>query len=346
MAQHGVALVTLRRWLPYGAIAIAAHVAAMAAMLAAPRGPQRGSLTPRPEVEVELVPSAEAIAPKVEGTVAPSSMSPPTAAPDGRLAMRGTGTLPSPGPQVPETAVEPAPAPAGSGGWTFNAAPPPDILAAGAVARAVQETVPPAEVPTTLSPSGGVAEGLDAHDAAIGLGRGGPVASALEAATYAEASADGKATFDVSIDTSGHVSVSLVGASATADAWTRVARSMASSMDAKRVRIPPGAKGWRVVATVESKVQYPNGADPKKMGTRLEAAGPELVENKNRQTARDPPIVFKKPPGLTLAHSGKVCSVSVHLGLGPLISGGCDPSNIGAHETRVVHSYVVSEGRL
>ena len=34
---------------------------------------------------------------------------------------------------------------------------------------------------------------------------------------------------------------------------------------------------------------------------------------------------------MTLAHSGKVCSVRIHLGLGPPISGGCDPSNIGAH---------------
>ncbi|HEY1696286.1 MAG TPA: hypothetical protein VGG39_29175 [Polyangiaceae bacterium] len=214
------------------------------------------------------------------------------------------------------------------------------------MAEASREVVPRVEPPRTLSPTGGLAEGLDAHDSAIGLGRGGPVLSALEVAANDEGTAQGNATFDVSIDAAGRVSVSLVNASTSADAWSRVGQAMRSAIDASHVRLPPGANGWHVVARVDAKVQYPNGRQPKDLGTRVEADGLALGTNPRRATVGDPPIVFKKMPGITLAHSGKVCSVRIHLGLGPPIAGGCDPSNIGAHETRVVTTRVVSEGRL
>jgi hypothetical protein len=339
-----------RRWLPHAAIAVAAHVAALAAMrLAPPRHDATASESPASDLrdlEVELDAPVPALEPPDEATVAATpALRPRTATGPQALAMRETGTVPPAAPDASGTGLEPAPAPADSG-WTFHAASAPDVLAAGAVARAVQDTVPPVPAPTTVSPTGGLAEGLDARDATLGLGRGGPVTSALEAATYADYDAEGKATFDVSIDSSGHVAVSLLDASAASGAWAHVAQAMRASLSSAPVRVPPGAKGWHVVATVESKIQYPNGADPKKMGTSLEADAPALAENKHRADIGDPPIVFKKMPGITLAHSGKVCSVRIHLGLGPPISGGCDPSNIGAHTTRVVRSHVVSEGRL
>ena len=130
----------------------------------------------------------------------------------------------------------------------------------------------------------------------------------------------------------------------------RACAAAGASLDPKRVRIPPGARGWHVVAMVEAKVQYPNGVDPKKLGTHVSgSASPALEENKHRTSVEDAPLVFKKMPGITVAHAGKVCSVAVTLGLSfsPLgISGGCDPSNIGTHALRVVRSHVVSEGRL
>ena len=342
----------LRRWLPHAAIAVAAHLAALAAMRLAPAPPgPAASEDGTDDMEVELDLATPTPAPSAPDTAnaAPASLLARTSTGPEPLALRDLGGLPSlspsPAPGASGPALEPAPAPADSG-WTFNAGPAPDVLAQGAVARAVQDTVPVVPAPTTVSPTGGLAEGLDARDAALGLGRGGPVTSALEAATYADYDAEGKATFDVSIDSSGHVSVSLLDTSASSGAWAHVAQAMRESLSRARVRVPPGAKGWHVVATVESKIQYPNGLDPKKLGTRLEADGPALAENEHRANIEDPPIVFKKMPGLTLAHSGKVCSVRIHLGLGPPIMGGCDPSNIGAHTTRVVRSHVVSEGRL
>jgi len=261
----------------------------------------------------------------------------------------------SPGPrEAAEPSTQPAAiAPPSSDGWTFDPRKPADVLTTAAIAQGVHDALPAPGATTAsttgVSKTGGLAEGLDAHDASIGLGRGGPVVSALEVAAASSEAPDGSATFDVTIDAGGHVSVALLGASAASAAWTKVGAVAGASLDPKRIRIPPGAQGWHVVAMVDSKVQYPNGVDPKKLGTHVEAS-PSLAleENKRRATIEDPPIVFKKVPGITVAHAGKVCTVAFSLGLtfGPGISGGCDPSNIGAHPLRVVRSHVVSEGRL
>jgi hypothetical protein len=250
--------------------------------------------------------------------------------------------------------------------WTFDPRGPFDPTAPDVVARAGRDVVTAdvaagregvdvrdgpqthAGIPRGASTSGGVAEALDARDAALGLGRGGAVLSALEGAfASSDAPSEGIATFDVGIDTSGHVSVAVVDVSVASPGWARVAAAARAAIDPARVRIPPGARGWRVVARVEAKAQYPNGADPKKLGTSVTASPGSLAEDKNRPDAHAPPLVLEKVPGVTLAHSGKVCSVNVTLGLtlSP-ISGGCDPSNIGMKPLRVVHARIVSEGRL
>jgi hypothetical protein len=234
-------------------------------------------------------------------------------------------------------------------GWTFDPRKPVDVTApevireaAGRVRGDVVE-----HRAAGASQTGGLAEGLDAHDAAIGMGRSGHIVSALELATAGgEAPAEGNATFEVSVGSNGGVSVALLNASQAFEAWVKVGETLRASIDPKRVRVPPGARAWRVVATVEAKLQYPNGDNPKNMGTKVEGAAPELIENKHRTSVEDPPIVFKKMPGVTLAHAGKVCNVSITLGLVSGISGGCDPSNIGTHTLRVVSSHVVREGRL
>jgi len=343
--------VSLRRWLPYGAIALATHLATLAAL----RGPARA---PAPaSTEVTITDLDVELAPPVEAPLPPHPSSPAEAAvvrATSTRAARATSDT-SPGPrEAAEPSALPSPtAPASSDGWTFDPRKPVDALAPTAIAQAVREARPAAEAaaepPTGVSKTGGLAEGLDAHDASIGMGRGGPVVSALEVAAASSEAADGSATFDVAIDASGHVSVALLSATAASGAWTKVGATASASLDPKRVRIPPGARGWHVVAMVEAKVQYPNGVDPKKLGTRVEGSPSlELEENKHRATIEDPPIVFKKVPGITVAHAGKVCSLSVTLGLSFAsgISGGCDPSNIGTHTLRVVRSHVVSEGRL
>jgi hypothetical protein len=80
--------------------------------------------------------------------------------------------------------------------------------------------------------------------------------------------------------------------------------------------------------------------DPKRLGTAVGASPGAVHVDKNG-------LVLEKVPGITFAHSGKVCSVKITLGLTLVpIGGGCDPSNIGMHTLRVVHAHVVSEGRL
>lgn len=343
---------SLRRWLPYGAIALAAHLAALAVL----RGPARvptpttteGTTT---DLDVELAPPVE-VTPALHPT---ASEEVPVARATSTAATRATRESPETH-QVIEPGAQPsAMAFPSSDGWTFDPRKPSDLLAAATLAQAAREAAEPRareatrEPPTGVSRTGGLVEGLDAHDASIGLGRGGPVVSALEVAAASSEAPDGSATFDVAIDASGRVSVALLSASAAAGAWTKVGAAAGASLDPKRVRIPPGARGWHVVAMVEAKVQYPNGLDPKKLGTHVEGSTSlSLEENKHRATVEDPPIVFKKVPGITVAHAGKVCSVALTLGLsfGSGISGGCDPSNIGAHALRVVRSHVVSEGRL
>jgi hypothetical protein len=222
-----------------------------------------------------------------------------------------------------------------SGGWSLQPEQPVDLTSPGVVARATRglEGEGPQTPLTGVSATGGVAEGLDAHDAAIGMGRGGPVLAALEsAASGDDAPFEGAATFDVAIQTDGHVSVALLDGAGAVGEWTKVGEATRAALDPRRVRIPPGARGWHVVVRLEAKVQYPNGLDPKKLGPRVIASstGPGVLG-----------------PSVSLAEMGKVCSVALTLGLtlSP-ISGGCDPSNIGARTLRVVHGHITSEGRL
>jgi hypothetical protein len=361
--------VSLSRWLPFSAIAVAVHVAAAFAMRIPVRASAPAStLEPasQGEFDLEQAPPVESTPPSPVAAMPQSVLDESAAASrgapgrpgrlGGAVAAREANREPAEGgsPNGSEVSQGP-PAQTSEGGWTFDprarvpgAA---DWTDPGAVAMAASEGGGETQPAVTgISQTGGLVEGLDARDASIGLGRGGgAVVSALEVAAGTDATAvEGKATFDIAIDTSGKVSVVLVNASQSAAEWSRVGEATRASLDPRRIRIPPGATGWHVMATVEAKVQYPNGADPKKMGTHVEAvAVPKLVENKRRANVADPPIVFKgPPPGITLTHAGKVCSVRVYVGLGLNIDGGCDPSNIGTNTVRLVHGHVVSEGRL
>jgi hypothetical protein len=343
----------MRRWLAFGTIALAAHVAAIVAVRAHPVTAAPASEVARgEETAIEVAETPEELPPSLPDV--PRATEPVTATqhatPGARVATREAEPATGPAAEGP---TEPAAAPpsASSGGWTFDPRKPEDITSSAFVARAVRGPLDPSEPsgpPTGVSRTGGVAEGLDAHDASIGLGRGGLVVTALEAAAAGDSAPfEGKATFDIAIDSSGHVSVSLLNASTAAPQWARLGEVTRAAIDPSRLRIPPGARGWHVVADVEAKVQYPNGVDPKKLGTHVETSGGRLVENKERAEAHEPPLVFEKLPGVTLAHAGKVCTVRITIGLTPIpISGGCDPSNIGARPMRVVHGHVVSEGRL
>jgi hypothetical protein len=239
-----------------------------------------------------------------------------------------------------ESSGEPSPAAPGvseeSGGWSLQPEAPMDVTSRSVIARAAR-TIVGAAPPSGESTTGGVAEALDAHDSAIGMGRGGPVISALEnAAAGEDAPFDGAATFDVAIHTDGQISVALLDAVSASEEWSKVGEATRRALDPKRVRIPPGARGWHVVVRLEAKVQYPNGLDPAKLGTKV------TVSPANGSSSEAP-----SPARASLAYVGKVCSVRLTLGLTLIpISGGCDPTNIGARPLRMVHGHVVKEGRL
>jgi hypothetical protein len=125
-----------------------------------------------------------------------------------------------------------------------------------------RDTTPNAEERTSGSTTGGVAEGLATRDAEAGLGRGGGVVSAAEGAARGEAAPlRGGATFEVIVRADGSVGAQVVAATGDVDAWQEVARDLARRVDPKKIRIPPGARGWRVVVSVDAKVVYADGRD-------------------------------------------------------------------------------------
>jgi len=125
--------------------------------------------------------------------------------------------------------------------------------------------MPPA--PRTASSTGGVQEALDAHDRRIGLGFGGPVASAVHAAasTVNNAPQTGQATFEAIIDRHGRAqSVSVLSVNGDLSAWQNVADHVLRILRARSIRVPPGARGLAVTLRVVARYQLPSGAVPGK----------------------------------------------------------------------------------
>ncbi|HEY4015325.1 MAG TPA: hypothetical protein VGM06_18400 [Polyangiaceae bacterium] len=310
--------------LGYLAVAAAVHVAALL-VARAPSSPVAAS--PEAPLEFEVEPAA----PSLEATATP--VSPPLARgvevakiDVARTATAGVRSLPETGgetgaPEAPSATA----APAESSAWTLQAERPADVTNPAFIARAVRPAVAE-RANEGVSTTGGLVEGLDAHDVEVGLGRGGPVITALENAAASEAAPfEGAATFDFAIQSDGHVSMAVLDATSSLEDWNKVGEATRKALDPKAVRIPPGARGWHVVVRVEAKVQFPNGLDPNKLGARFTAS----------------------PTGVTFAATGKVCSVRVTAGLTLVpITGGCDPSNIGVRPLRVVHGHATAEGRL
>ena len=190
------------------------------------------------------------------------------------------------------------------------------------------------------STTGGLTESLDENDVAMGLGRGGPIRSAVEEAVQA-ANVMGTAAFEVRVEASGGVTVGLREASADASSWSGLTETIRASVVAKRasVRIPPGARGLRVVVQADAKDLLPDGRSPSRLGTRVEGTVGSITETRQR--------IEIKLPSATLAHEGKVCAAGVHVGLDGIgILGGCSPENAGTTPVRMVAARILSEARL
>lgn len=210
------------------------------------------------------------------------------------------------------------------------------------------------------SSTGGLQEGLEAHDRKLGIGPAGAVATALfQAAHDQDAPETGTALFNVTVLRTGAVEVS-VGA-ASDKKWQAVAARAAEALRRSPPRIPPPREGYKLTVKITAQETMPNGLERKALhGARLEAVAPRFhdvkkerreIELKNptlgvgpdSQDIQGSPIVVDMP-GIYVTGQGKACGYRVGITpLGLLLQGGCDPSNVGAKLQRVVRTEVQAQ---
>ena len=196
------------------------------------------------------------------------------------------------------------------------------------------------DLPPPRSPAG-MTEGLDAMDVERGFGRAGAVVQAIEAVVRDPAAPPiGVAFFDVAIEKSGKISVSVSEATSNREDWERLTTAIAASLKTKDVRFPDQGKGLKIGVRVEAKVRYPDGRDPKKSGTYAHGTGFKTHKTKDGE-------VLDELPSVSVGVRGKVCSGAVTMTmLGPQINGGCSPENIGTHPERTVAAHETYEQRM
>jgi len=194
-------------------------------------------------------------------------------------------------------------------------------------------------VPPPLSKSGGLVEGLDARDMHLGLGRGGPILSAVDAAAHDPAAPVlGKALFAISVLDNGSIKVDTLNASSERAAWEKLAPIIAQGLADKNVRVPNAAKGIRVTVSVDAREQFASGAPPvppEKQGFKAGGSIGKITEKKDQ--------IEITPPHVSLGYQGKKCGASIVILPGSASLGaGCE---VGV-PVRVVETHDVREERL
>jgi len=243
----------------------------------------------------------------------------------------------------------------GSDGWqrwllaTQGAAPP----SARRAARPLFRMPPP-------SNNGGLREGLEAHDRALGMGTSGPALRTLFDAAHGEhAPATGLARFQVTVLKSGAVEVSLRDATSELAGWRAVAEDAASRLRKTPPRVPGDRNGVRLLVEITAENRLPNGLKQRQLrGPHVELSGPKFRSTADAQktlkalnpVAGEPSgsasgtMAITDLPGIYVAQTGSVCGYRVGLSaLGPVLMGGCDLSNLGAKPQRMVQTRVVEE---
>lgn len=231
------------------------------------------------------------------------------------------------------------------------------VLPSEPVARSTEPRGRPVVRAPPVSSTGGLQEGLEAHDRKLGIGPAGRVASALfDAAHASDAPETGTALFNVTVLRTGGVEVSL--GESTDRRWQAVAEHAAEALRKAPPRIPPPREGYRLTLRITAEETMPNGLRRKDLhGARLEAAPLRFKDQKtaereaelanptagvgpDRQEFRGSPIVMDLP-GVYVTGTGKVCSYRIGISpLGPLLQGGCDLANVGAKLQRMVRTEV------
>ncbi|HEY6081726.1 MAG TPA: hypothetical protein VIW29_23080 [Polyangiaceae bacterium] len=208
-----------------------------------------------------------------------------------------------------------------------------------------------------VSTSGGLLEGLEAHDRELGLGPSGPVIGALYRAAHNPiAPQTGFARFEITVLKSGSVEVSLAGASGQAEAWASVGKLASEAIRQSPPRIPEPRTGTRMVVTIRAEQVFPNGTKREDLsGPHLEGVAPRLRTegDAKAELKRLNPVagdtgapvtgqsVMVDIPGVYVAGRNKVCSYRLGITpLGPMLSGGCDLANAGSKAQRMVRTEV------
>ena len=245
-------------------------------------------------------------------------------------------TLPTEG----EAPPKPGPSPRRSGYQVFRAAP--------------------------TSTTGGLQEGLEAHDRALGLGPEGRVLSALQNAAHAGLAPEvGVARFEVTVHRTGVVEVALGSTSQGGEQWQKVLAHVARDLRTAPPRIPPPRDGLKLVVELATEWTLPNGtkasdrtrphlhAPPLKLQRTADAVEQTQRENPTTKNPDADSLAIKlDSPGIYVAGRNGVCSYSAGVGAispgyrlgaaaGPVVQGACDPSNIGAKPQRVVRTRVI-----
>jgi hypothetical protein len=160
------------------------------------------------------------------------------------------------------------------------------------------------------------------HELGNGSLTSGPFAQELERATRGDPGSpfEGRALFSISVDDVGLVvNVQVAESSGDRHAWEDVGKRVLNAMAARRVRVPPGAKGVAMKIEISSKVTLPSGARHP-----LTVNSPVVDAARNMANGQ-----FDKGEGMN--------------GGLPIVAGQFDLSDIGAHPMRVVGARVLSE---
>lgn len=193
--------------------------------------------------------------------------------------------------------------------------------------------------PRPVSTTGGLFEALDQGDVERGMGHGGPVRSAVDAAAHRpDAPTFGKAVFAVALAADGSVHVSLAGSSGDPKGWEALRPAIREAVEKAPKRIRIAGKGVLVTVAVEAKEQFASGATPtpdKKQGLGAQGSLGAVHETKEH-------VEFELPSG-ALTFKTRNCGAGVSLSAGGIgLSGNCE-SGVAM---RVVSTKIVAEQRL
>lgn len=171
-----------------------------------------------------------------------------------------------------------------------------------------------------------ILEPLRAHERQNGDLTSGPVAAALEQTTRRTDGTpfDGHAVFSIEVDSLGLVAhVNVDEASGDRRAWDEVARAVLNAFAQKRLHVPPGAQRVAMRIEIRSKMALPSGA---RHAASVNAPAVDAVGH--------------------AAHGQFDRAGSDGTGAAPVVGGGFDVADMGAHAQRVVGARVLSEDTL